>query len=119
MTLARQDNQMDEDPIVPETPTAPSAAPEPPSPGENPPAASRQPKSAKGGRRPWEELTAENEVLMARVKELSGALRPFAAIPVDPGKAGDAVEYVLTRQARQAKIHHGDVLAARKALGMD
>jgi len=52
------------------------------------------------------------------IKKLKDALTPFAKIPFDDGKQPNDVLYRLARGNSTAEIKNGDILTARKILGL-
>jgi hypothetical protein len=83
------------------------------------PAAANNAKQVAGGRRKYEEILRENEILAKSVKGLRAALAVFAKIPYESSKPAETVVYSLTRNGRTVQIKTGDITAAREALDME
>lgn len=131
--MAKNTSLENEEPKVPDGPTAlaPAPRPAPPEIGEDDdgdedfeepsaPGAARPAKGGnRGGRKPWPELAEEHRLLQERVKELLAAAAVLARLPYHADREDAYTEYSITRLGRTVQIRRGEIRRARRAVGLE
>jgi hypothetical protein len=129
--MAKNTSLENEEPKVPDGPTAPAPRPAPVEIGEDndgdedfeepsAPGNARPAKAPnKGGRKPWPELAEENRLLQERVQKLLDAATVLARLPYHADREDAYIEYSITRLGRTVRICRGEIRRARRAVGLE